>query len=61
MKGAALGVLLLAAARADDAELRKAVTFYASFDAAVKGDFGGGELAPSTRSNHKTEKGAFVV
>jgi hypothetical protein len=41
-------------------ELHKAVTFYASFDTAVQGDFGGGELNPSTRSNHKTEKGAFV-
>jgi Concanavalin A-like lectin/glucanases superfamily len=42
------------------ADLIKSVTFYASFDMAVKGDFGGGELTLSTRSNHKTEKGAFV-
>ena len=42
------------------ADLLKAVTFYASFDTAVRGDFGGGELTLSTRSNHKTEKGAFV-
>jgi Concanavalin A-like lectin/glucanases superfamily len=42
------------------ADVLKAVTFYASFDTAVKGDFGGGELTLSTRSNHKTEKGAFV-
>ena len=41
-------------------ELLKAVTFYASFDAAVKGDFGGGELTLSTRTNHRTEKGVFV-
>jgi hypothetical protein len=41
-------------------DLLKAVTFYASFDTAVRGDFGGGELTLSTRSNHKTEKGAFV-
>jgi len=41
-------------------DLLKALTFYASFDMAVKGDFGGGELTLSTRSNHKTEKGAFV-
>jgi concanavalin A-like lectin/glucanase superfamily protein len=61
VKGAALGVLLLAAARADEKDLRQAVTFYASFDEAVKADFGGGDLALSTRSNHKTEKGAFVV
>jgi hypothetical protein len=64
-KTAALGVLLMVVAptpssRADDADLRKAVTFYVSFDAAVEGDFGGGELTPSTRTNHKTEKGAFV-
>jgi hypothetical protein len=61
MKYAALAVLTLAAAGTDEAELRKAVTFYASFDEAVKGDFGGGELTPSTRSNHKTEKGAYVI
>jgi hypothetical protein len=42
------------------AELVKAATFYASFDTAVKGDFGGGELTLSTRFNHKTEKGAFI-
>jgi hypothetical protein len=44
----------------DDAALRKAVTFYASFDESPKGDFGGGELALSTRFNHETEKGKFV-
>jgi hypothetical protein len=53
-----LGVLLVTLPRNE--ELLKAVTFYASFDAAVKADFGGGELLPSTRYNHKTEKGAFV-
>lgn len=42
------------------ADLLKAVTFYASFDTTVKGDFGGGELTLSTRSNHKTEQGVFV-
>jgi Concanavalin A-like lectin/glucanases superfamily len=42
------------------ADLIKGVTFYASFDTAMKGDFGGGELTLSTRSNHKTEKGVFV-
>lgn len=42
------------------ADLLSAVTFYASFDTAVRGDFGGGELSLSTRSNHKTEKGAFI-
>jgi galactonate dehydratase len=49
--------LLLAALapRGDEEELRRSVTFYASFDAAVQGDFGGGELAPSTRTNHKED------
>jgi hypothetical protein len=45
----------------DDAALRKAVTFYASFDESPKGDFGGGELALATRFNHETEKGEFVI
>jgi hypothetical protein len=34
--------------RADEAAVRKAVTFYASFDEAVKGDFGGGDLDAGT-------------
>ena len=55
-----LGVLLMAALANPSvgaaANLLKAVTFYASFDTAVRGDFGGGELTLSTRSNHKTEK-----
>ena len=59
-----LGVLLMVAQPnllADAAaDLLKGVTFYASFDTAVKGDFGGGDLTLSTRFNHKTEKGAFV-
>jgi len=45
----------------DDFELRKAVTFFASFDLAVKGDFGGGILTPDTRYNHPTAKEQFVV
>jgi len=40
--------------------LQKAATFYASFDAAVRADFGGGELSPATRFNHETEVGKFV-
>jgi hypothetical protein len=44
-----------------DSELRKAVTFFASFETDVKGDFGSGVLTPSTRFNHPTEKGQFVV
>ena len=43
-----------------DAGLLRSATFYASFDEAVRADFGGGGLDLSTRSNHKTEKGAFV-
>ncbi|MCI0704082.1 MAG: SUMF1/EgtB/PvdO family nonheme iron enzyme [Planctomycetia bacterium] len=45
----------------DEKAIRGAVTFYASFDEEVKGDFGGGQLTFDTRSNHPTEKGAFVV
>ncbi len=52
--------LLLAPGRADEAAVRKAVTFYASFDEAVKGDFGGGGLDAGTRFPHPTEKGRFV-
>src|SRR5262245_57788364 len=40
--------------------LEKAVTFYASFDEAVRGDFGGGKLTPGTRTNHETEAGKFI-
>jgi hypothetical protein len=36
-------------AAADADALRKSVTFYASFDEAVRGDFGGGGLTPGTR------------
>ena len=54
---AATVVLSLAA---EPADIRRAVTFYASFDSALVADFGGGERTPSTRANHKTEKGAFV-
>lgn len=49
---------------ADEAQenaVRKAVTFYASFDDEVKGDFGGGQLTFDTRTNHPTEKGKYVV
>ena len=40
--------------------LQKAATFYASFDAAVRAGFGGGELSSATRFNHETEAGKFV-
>jgi hypothetical protein len=45
---------------APEDDLRKSVTLYASFDEALRADFGGGELTFSTRSNHPTEKGKFV-
>src|SRR5262249_22798805 len=48
-------------AEADQDAIRKAVTFYASFDDEVKGDFGGGQLTFDTRSNHPTEKGKYVI
>src|SRR5262249_10308316 len=41
--------------------VRKAATFYASFDEEVRGDFGRGELTPQTRFDHETEKNRFVV
>ncbi len=56
-----LGLGLTGAAEPDAGSLRKAVTFYASFDEAVKGDAGGGVLIPSTRFNHPTEKGQYVI
>ncbi len=43
-----------------DEQIRKAVTFYASFDEKAQADFGGGELTLSTRFNHPAEKGRFV-
>jgi hypothetical protein len=43
------------------AALRAAATFYASFDDKVQGDFGVGGVTLSTRTNHPTEKGQFVV
>ena len=56
---ALLGAASLPAANADDA-LRKAVTFYASFDDDVKAEVAGGAKTLSTRTNHPTEKGHFV-
>jgi hypothetical protein len=55
----ASGNLAGAAEKAADA-VRKAVTFYASFDESLRGDRGGGELTLSTRFNHETEKNRFV-
>ena len=42
-------------------DILAAVSLYASFDERVAADFGGGELAFSTRFNHETEAGRFVV
>jgi hypothetical protein len=69
MRRPAVGLVLLpalaagvgSAADPDPQAIRAAVTFYASFDEAVAGDAGGGTLTPSTRYNHPTEKGQFVV
>jgi hypothetical protein len=64
LSGFALALLaagfLLTTVRADEAAVRKAVTFYASFDEAVVGDFGGGDLKPGMRYPHPTEKGKFT-
>ena len=40
--------------------IRQAVTLRASFDEAVRADYGRGELGLSTRFNHETEKNRFV-
>lgn len=44
----------------DAAELRQAVSFYASFDEAVRADVGGGQKTLDTRFNHPTQPGQFV-
>jgi hypothetical protein len=53
-------VLASEAATEGAAGLRKAATFYASFDEEVRGNAGGGELTPGTRFNHATQPGQFV-
>ena len=42
---------------ADEKAIRKAVTFYASFDDEVKGDFGGGQLADDAREATGRQRG----
>src|SRR5262249_50413990 len=42
------------------ADLLEAATFYASFDEAVRGDVGGGELTLGTRFNVEKRPGEFV-
>jgi len=49
------------AGEVNEKDLAQAVTFYASFDEAVKADRGGGQLTPDTRFNHPTEKNQYVV
>lgn len=55
-------VLPFSAAAAEDARdvLKNAVTFYASFDQELAGDYGGGDLSLWTRFDHPTEKGNYV-
>lgn len=53
LAGAALGF-------AEEADLLKAATFYASFDEGLQADFGAGGRILATRYNHETEKGKFV-
>ena len=62
MTRAILAALLLAipASAAEPDAVRKAATFYASFDEGVRGDFGGSPDA-STRYNDPNKKGAFVI
>lgn len=59
-----IGIMLTIASTAlsaeDEAALAKAVSFYASFDEEVRGDFGGGGLKAATRLDHPTNKGEFV-
>jgi hypothetical protein len=48
------------AADAPEAVLRRAATFYASFDEQPQGEFGGGDQSLWTRYDHETEKGRHV-
>lgn len=52
-------LLSLPGIAADPSAIRSAVSFYASFDDAVKGDVGGGALTPGTRLNNPAKKGEF--
>src|SRR4051812_24902596 len=44
----------------DDLQIRKSVTFYASFDETVAADFGAGSHTVGTRFDNPTESGKFV-
>jgi formylglycine-generating enzyme required for sulfatase activity len=48
------------AGKGNDDALLRAVSFYASFDEEVRGDFGRGNLLPKTRFDHPTKKGEYV-
>jgi hypothetical protein len=56
---AVLATLNLAGAENADS-IRQAVSLRASFDEAVRADYGRGELSVSTRFNHETEPNRFV-
>jgi formylglycine-generating enzyme required for sulfatase activity len=66
LASALLGVLLALwsaespAADVDEAALRKAVTLYASFDEALKADYGGGDLSFWTRSTEDADKKKYT-
>lgn len=57
-----LGVMAMSnTVHADDAALRQAVTFYASFDEKAAGDFGQGDLRLWTRADDPMQKGQKVI
>lgn len=41
--------------------LRDSLSFYASFDKQIVGDFGGGKLGVSTRSDDPAKKGSYLI
>lgn len=47
-------------ARAEDG-IQNAVTFYASFDKSIEGDFGSGGLSASLRSDDPQNKGQYII
>jgi hypothetical protein len=57
---AILAILNLASSQDQADAIRQAVTLKASFDEAVRADYGRGELGLSTRFNHETEQNRFV-
>jgi hypothetical protein len=57
---ALLSALSVASPQDSVGAIRQAVTLRASFDEAVRADYGRGELGLSTRFNHETERNQFV-